>query len=226
VEDQMMRREGIVRLAMIVVTAVNVAACGATARLTVADGTGPRPILPPPTTALIPTVHVVEAKGWPLEAKPVAAEGTTVGAFARGLDHPRWLYVLPNGDVLVAETNAPPRPEDGKGIKGWFFKRYQKKAGGAVPSANRITLLRDADGDGVAEMRAVFLSGLNSPFGMALVADVLYVANTDALVRFSYSPGQTTVAAPATTVVNLPGAPSIIIRLKTSLPTLMDRNCS
>ena len=129
---------------------VSVAACGTAARLPVSAGTGPHPELPPPQSSLFPTVNVVSAKGWQGGAKPVAAEGTTVAAFARGLDHPRWLYVLPNGDVLVAETNAPPRPEDGKGIKGWFFKHYQKKAGGAVPSANRITLLRDTDGDGVA----------------------------------------------------------------------------
>ena len=90
---------------------------------------------------------------------PTAAEGLAVTAFARGLDHPRWLYVLPNGDVLVAETNAPKRPDDGKGLKGWFFKRFQKKAGGGVPSANRITLLRDADGDGVAETRSVLCPG-------------------------------------------------------------------
>ena len=99
---------------------------------------------------------------------PIAQSGTTVSVFAIGLDHRRWLYVLPNGDVLVAETNAPPRPDDNKGLRGWFFKRFQKKAGGAVPSANRITLLRDADGDGQAEVRSTFLSGLNSPFGMAL----------------------------------------------------------
>jgi glucose/arabinose dehydrogenase len=199
--------QGFGRLAIVVLIAAHVAACGATARLTVADGTGPRPILPPPTTSLIPTVHVVTAKGWPSDARPVAADGTTVFAFARGLDHPRWLYVLPNGDVLVAETNAPPRPDHGKGIKGWFFKRYQKKAGGAVPSANRISLLRDGDGDGIAETRSAFLSGLNSPFGMALVGDTLYVANTDAIVRFPYSQGQTTITAPATKVVDLPGGP-------------------
>ena len=133
--------------------------CGGKARLPVSAGTGPQPALPPPRNSLIPLVNVVTAKGWPAGATPLAAEGTPVAAFAGDLDHPRWLYVLPNGDVLVAETNAPPRPEDGKGIKGWFFKRYQKKAGGAVPSANRITLLRDADGDGVAETRTVFLDG-------------------------------------------------------------------
>ena len=124
-------------------------------------------------------------------------------AFARGLEHPRWLYVLPNGDVLVAETNAPPRPDDNKGLKGWFFKRYQKKAGGAVPSANRISLLRDADGDGVAETRSVLLANLNSPFGMALVGDTLYVANSDAIVRVPYRPGDTEIDAPPAKVVDL-----------------------
>jgi glucose/arabinose dehydrogenase len=189
---------------VLVVMAIAAAGCGATARLTVADGTGPKPVLPAPRRSLLPTVNVVSAKGWTDEQKPVAVEGTAVSALARGLDHPRWLYVLPNGDVLVAETNAPPRPQYAKGIKGWFFKRYQKKAGGTVPGANRITLLRDADADGVAEVRSVLLSGLNAPFGMALVGDVLYVANSDAVVRFPYSSGQTQITAPPAKVVDLP----------------------
>ncbi len=180
-------------------------ACGAPARLPVSAGIGPDPVLPPPSTSLIPLVHVVTAKGWPAGVRPLSAEGTSVTAFATGLDHPRWLYVLPNGDVLVAETNAPPRPDDNKGIKGWFFKYFQKKAGGAVPTANRITLLRDSDGDGVAELRSTFLSDLNSPFGMALVGNALYVANTDAIVRFPYVTGRTRIDAPATKVVDLPG---------------------
>lgn len=183
-----------------------VTACGATARYPVTAGTGPKPTLPPPDTSLIPLVHVVDAKGWTDGAKPVTAPGTAVTAFASGLDHPRWLYVLPNGDVLVAETNGPPRSSAYTGIKGWFFKRYQKKAGGAVPSANRITLLRDADGDGVAEMRTVFLRNLASPFGMALVGETFYVANADALVRFPYAVGQTEITAAATNVVDLPGS--------------------
>jgi glucose/arabinose dehydrogenase len=190
-----------------VVTTGALAGCGATARLAVADGTGPQPVLPAPRRSLLPTVNVVTAKGWTGDEKPVPAEGTAVSAFARGLDHPRWLYVLPNGDVLVAETNGPPRSSGYKGIKGWFFKRYQKKAGGAVPSANRITLLRDADGDGVAETRSVLLSGLNSPFGMALVDNVLYVANSDALVRVPYSTGQTQITAKPTKVVDFPPGP-------------------
>jgi glucose/arabinose dehydrogenase len=180
-------------------------ACGSAARLPVTAGMGTSPTLPPPSKSLIPLVKVVTAKGWPPAGKPLGAEGTAVGAFAQGLEHPRWLYVLPNGDVLVAETNAPPRPENNKGIKGWFFNRYQKKAGGAAPSANRITLLRDADGDGVAEVRTVFLRGLTGPFGMALVGETLYVANTDALVRFPYAEGQTEITAPAAKVVDLPG---------------------
>jgi glucose/arabinose dehydrogenase len=130
-----------------------------------------------------------------------------VNAFAAGLDHPRSLYLLPNGDVLVAETNAPPSPQATTGIKGWFFRRFQKKAGAGVPSANRITLLRDADGDGVAETRSLFLENLSSPFGMVLVGTTLYVANSDAIVRFPYAPGQTRITAPSVKVVDLPAGP-------------------
>jgi glucose/arabinose dehydrogenase len=180
-------------------------ACGAPARLPVAAGTGPSPALPGPTTSLIPVINVVTAKGWPAGSAPSGAEGTVVSAFAGGLAHPRWLYVLPNGDVLVAETNAPKRPDDNTGIKGWFFKHYQKKAGGAAPSMNRILLLRDADGDGVAETRTVFLSGLNAPFGMTLVGGDFFVANTDALVRFPYKAGETHITEPGVKVVDLPG---------------------
>jgi glucose/arabinose dehydrogenase len=186
---------------------VSLSGCGAAARLTVPDGTGPNPQLPAPSRSMFPTVNVVSAKGWSGEEKPVAASGLTVTAFARGLDHPRWLYVLPNGDVLVAETNAPARSSGYKGLKGWFFKRYQKKAGGGVPSANRITLLRDADADGVAETRSVLLGGLNSPFGMVLVGNDLFVANADALVRFPYAQGQTEITASATKVVDFPPGP-------------------
>ena len=199
-----MRFTGLARGPLIALAIGAASACGTAARLPVSAGVGPNPTLPPPQRSMFPTVNVVTAKGWPAGAKPVAADGTTATAFAGGLEHPRWLYVLPNGDVLVAETNAPPRPDYAKGIKGWFFKRFQKKAGGAVASANRITLLRDADGDGVAETRSVLLSRLNAPFGMALVRDVLYVANSDAVVRFPYSSGQTEITTPAVKVVDLP----------------------
>ena len=179
-------------------------ACSGGALLPVDAGIGPNPTLPDPRPTLIPTVNVVDAKGWPAGATPTPAPGLAVTAFARGLNHPRWLYVLPNGDVLVAETNAPKRPDDNKGLKGWFFKKFQKKAGGGVPSADRITLLRDADGDGVAETRSVLLSALTSPFGMALVGDALYVANTDALVRVPYARGDTRITATPTRVTALP----------------------
>jgi glucose/arabinose dehydrogenase len=135
---------------------------------------------------------------------PLPADDLHVTAFARGLDHPRWIYVLPNGDALVAETNAPPRPEDNTGLRGWFFKRYQKKAGGATPTANRITLLRDADGDGIAEFRSVLMDGLNSPFGMADHDGTLYIANTDAVVRVPWRAGVTRIDAAPVTVVLLP----------------------
>jgi glucose/arabinose dehydrogenase len=184
-----------------------IAACGGTAKLPFSAGTGPDPQLPEPERSLIPTVHIAPARGWSEGGKPAVADGLAVSAFAARLDHPRWLYVLPNGDVLVAETNAPPKPEDGKGIKGKAMKLVMKKAGAGVPSANRITLLRDADGDGVPETRTVFLEGLSSPFGMALVGHDLYVANSDAVVRFPYSPGATRITAAGTKVVDLPGGP-------------------
>ncbi|MBX3620152.1 MAG: sorbosone dehydrogenase family protein [Rhizobacter sp.] len=183
------------------------AGCGDTARLTVADGTGPMPELPPPSRTLIPTVNVAPAAPWPAGAGPTASDGLRVAAFARELDHPRWLLVLPNGDVLVAETNAPPKPDDGKGLKGWVMGLMMKRAGAAPPSANRITLLRDTDGDGVADQRSVLLQGLHSPFGMALVGDQLYVANSDAVVRFPYTDGATRIDAPPQQVVALPAGP-------------------
>ena len=186
-------------------TAWLVVGCGGAARYPVNAGIGPKPLIPPPNSTPIPTINVVTAKGWAPGQTPIPAAGTRVTAFARGLNHPRWLYVLPNGDVLVAETNAPKRPEDGKGIKGWFFKYFQSKAGGAVPTPNRIILLRDADGDGVAETRTVFLSGLNSPFGMALVGGTFYVANTDAVVRFPYHAGDTHISSAPLKVSDLPG---------------------
>ncbi len=171
-------------------------------------GSGPDPALPEPAKkSIIPTVNTAKAIGWPANAKPIAAAGMRVEAFARGLSHPRWLYVLPNGDVLVAESNAPPKPGDNKGLKGKVMKSLMKSAGAGVPSANRITLLRDSDGDGVAEQRTVFLRNLNSPFGMALAGDTFYVANADALVKFLYRAGETSIAAAPPTVTDLPGGP-------------------
>ena len=179
-------------------------ACGRSAGLPVSAGTGPEPVLPAPQRALIPLVHVARATGWPAGRQPVPAAGLAVSAFATGLAHPRWLHVLPNGDVLVAETNAPPRPDDATGIKGWFFKRFQKKGGGAAPGADRITLLRDSDGDGIADRRWPLLEHLYAPFGMARVGTDLVVANSDALMRFPYRDGDTVITARGIMITALP----------------------
>jgi len=192
------------RIIVILPLLVALVGCGETARLPVEAETGPHPTLVPPHPTLIPTINIAPAIGWPAGTTPTAAPGLAVNAFATGLDHPRWLYVLPNGDVLVAETNGPKRPDDQKGIKGWFMKRMYKRAGAAVPSANRITLLRDADGDGVAETRTVLLQNLTSPFGMTLVGRNFYVADTDALLRFPYSDGQTQITDQGVKVLDLP----------------------
>ena len=184
--------------------AMSLAGCGDNATLPIRDGMGPDPTLPPPKHSMLPTVHIAPAKAWTAGEAPRAAEGLRVSALATGLDHPRWLYVLPNGDVLVAETNAPPKPDDGKGFRGWAMKKVMARAGAAVPSANRITLLRDADGDGVAETRSVLLDGLSSPFGIALSGNSLYVANTDAIVRYPYKAGDTRIAAAGTRIAGLP----------------------
>jgi glucose/arabinose dehydrogenase len=188
-----------------VLTGIAISACASPARLPVTAGIGAAPELPPPETSFIPLVNVVEAKGWRSGEEPETPPGLEVKKFAGDLSHPRWLYVLPNGDVLVAETNAPVRPEDGKGIKGFFFKYFQGRAGGGVPSANRITLLRDTDGDGVADVRSVFLTNLYSPFGMALVGSNFYVANADAVVRFPYTAGTGQIEQPGVTLTPLPG---------------------
>ncbi|MFL6591946.1 MAG: PQQ-dependent sugar dehydrogenase [Luteimonas sp.] len=181
--------------------------CGESARLAVRDGIGPNPQLPPPRHTLVPTVDIAPARGWPPGRMPTAAPGWAVAPFAQGLDHPRWLYVLPNGDVLVAETDAPPKPEDETGLKGFVMKLLMRRAGSGHPSANRITLLRDTDGDGVAETRSALLQGLNSPFGMALVGDTLYVAATDAVVAVPYHAGELHITATPRTLAALPAGP-------------------
>ena len=186
------------------VLSVLMAGCGDMATLPVAAGSGPQPSLPAPHKGLIPTVNIAPAVGWERGETPTAAPGTRVTAFASGLDHPRWLHVLPNGDVLVAETNAPPRPDAGFSLRRWVMGLVMKRAGAATPSANRITLLRDTDGDGTADLRSVLIEGLNSPFGMALVDDGLYVANSDAVLRFPYNAGDTRITAPSVKVVELP----------------------
>lgn len=188
-----------------VLAGLTLVACGSGPALDPRVGFGPDPQLPEPRSGLFPVIKIAPAVGWPDGRMPTPAEGLRVQAFADGLDHPRWLYLLPNGDVLVAETAAPPKPEgQSGGIRGWFAGLVMGEAGAAVPSADRITLLRDADGDGVAETRGVFLSGLISPFGMALVGDQLYVANADAVVRVPYTTGQTAITTTPVKVADLP----------------------
>ena len=172
-------------------------------------GFGPNPQLPPPQTSLIPPIGVPDVVEWPAGVAPVAPPGFTVTRYAEKLQHPRWLLVLPNGDVLAAEAAGPPSKggKTNSGIKGWVKKQLMKKVKSAVPSADRITLLRDADGDGIAETRTVFAQGLKSPFGMTLVGGTLYVANADGVVSFPYQPGQTAVAGPGAAVFSLPGGP-------------------
>jgi glucose/arabinose dehydrogenase len=189
---------------IVLVTRVTLLGCASPSTNPEGSDVGPDPVLAAPQKSVVPTVHVAPAKGWPAGARPVSPAGWKVTALAADLKHPRWVTVLPNGDVLVAESNAPERPEEGKGVKGRVMGFFMKKAGAGIPSANRITLLRDADGDGVADTRTVFLDGLNSPFGMALVGSDLYVANTDAVLRFPYRPGDLRINAPGEKVADLP----------------------
>lgn len=178
--------------------------CEEGAKLPIAAGTGANPVLPPPHETLIPTVNIAPARRWSAGQTPTPADGLKVSSYASGLEHPRWLFVLPNGDVLVAETNAPPKPDDGKGVRGFVMGLVMAEAGAATPSANRITLLRGRDANGMAQVKSVFLSGLNSPFGIALIGTDLYVADTDAVLRFPYQDGQTAISATGVKIVDLP----------------------
>ena len=200
------------RLCLIPLAALMMVACGETAKLPFEAGVGPNPQLPAPNKTLIPTLKIAEASGWNDTAGPTAAAGFKVVALARGLDHPRWVYTLPNGDVLVVESNKPPKepgaPQAEKSLfqkaKGVVQGMVMKRAGAEVPSANRITLLLDANNDGVAETRNVFIQGLNSPFGVVLVGNELFIANADALVKVPYVEGQTSATAAPVKVTDLP----------------------
>src|SRR5690606_6418012 len=193
-------------LALPLVAALGLAACETESVLPETDGFGAAPNLPAPQPQRVPMVKIAPAVGWPEGRTPIPAAGLAVNAFATGLDHPRWLYVLPNGDVLVAESQAPARPKEKKGgLRGWIEGLVMARAGsGERPSADRISLLRDADGDGTAETKTVFLGGLTSPFGMALVGERLYVANADAVVMVPYQTGQTRIDAAPVKVADLP----------------------
>lgn len=163
---------------------------------------GREPRITEPRREIIPSIKIAKAVGWAPGAAPVAAGGLKVTRFAEGLDHPRSLYRLPNGDVLVAETGSPPRPSNG--ITGRVMKYLLASAGAGGASANRIALLRDSDGDGRADQRLPFLTGLNSPHGMALVGDTFYVANTDSLMAFPYKAGDSRITAKGRKILNLP----------------------
>ena len=179
--------------------------CGSKAKLSVDAVTGPNPKLVEPKSSWFPTVEIAKAVGWAKGAAPTPAPGLQVTEYAAGLSHPRWLYVLPNGDVLVAETDAPGRPgQQSGGLRSWIEGLVMKRAGARMPSANRITLLRDANRDGVVDSRFTFLTGLNSPFGMALHDGTLYVADADALIAFPYKDGDTRIGAKPRKIVDLP----------------------
>ena len=200
------RRRGALSLAALSASCL-FAACSESSKLPDLADTGVMPTLPAPTTSALPTVNIAPAVGWSAGQAPTAANGLQVKAFVSRLEHPRWLQVLSNGDVLVAETNAPPRPESGTGIKGFVMKQVMKRAGAGTPSANRIILLRDADGNGEAETRTVFLENLNSPFGMAVVGDKFYVAHTDAVWEYAYVEGAMRIEGAGRKLVDLPGGP-------------------
>lgn len=167
------------------------------------EGYGANPRLPAPQEdGALPTLNTATAIGWPAGASPTAPDGFTVTRYAEGLQHPRWLYVLPNGDVLVAESSTT--ASQGGGIMGWIRNLVQRRAGAISENANRVTLLRDSDGDGDVDERAVFAENLNQPFGIVLVGDHIYIANTDAVVRFPYTLGATNVSGEGETVLELP----------------------
>jgi len=179
---------------------------GDPAEYSVEQVTGDDPLLAEPDPQTIPTVGVATPIGWGDNEAPAAAEGLVVNRFATGLEHPRIIYTLPNGDVLVAEANAPERPLAGGWLTNLVAGFLFRKAGAAVPSPNKLVLLRDADGDGVAETRAVLRDDLASPGGMAWADGKLYVANHDAVLSYDYQPGETTLAGAPKKLMDLPGA--------------------
>jgi len=163
---------------------------------------GPSPTLPQAYRGWFPTLNFSKARPWPENTSPKAPSGFSVSRYASGLEHPRWLYMLPNGDVLVAESSSIERTP--KSIRDRIQVWFQRGAGAVGPSANRITLLRDANGDGVADYRNTFLSGLNQPFGMAFLGAMLYVANTDGVWQYPYHGGETSIESKGRKILDLP----------------------
>ena len=184
--------------------ALALAGCGGPAPIDPHRQIGPNPYLPDIHQYLLPPMHVVANVGWGA-ATPTVPAGMQVKALATGLSNPRSLYVLPNGDILVVESGGPPAPVSRP--KELIINWVEKKAHSATPPGNRILLFRDADGDGVPETKTVFIDHLTSPFGVVLVGSDLYVADTDAVLRFPYQAGDTRITAPATKLTDLPAGP-------------------
>lgn len=197
------------RLALLSASLLSLAACDDGSSFDRQSQVGPDPQLPEPHQYLFPPMHLADVVGWKDGETPTVPEGFKIEALATGLQHPRALYTLPNGDVLVVESKSPAldpvkRPKDL--VMGWIESLTTSSGGDAGPS-NRITLLRDADGDGKPEVRETFLDHLYSPFGVALVGSDLYVANTDAIMHYAYHDGDTKIADPGTVLAPLPGGP-------------------
>lgn len=192
------------RRLMVAASVLLVAGCsGESKQLNLSREFGSAPELTEPAESVPPTMNPAKAVGWPEGGGPVPAPGMSVTAFAQGLEHPRWVLPLPNGDVLVAESDRPEGSLGIKGVTGWVASKVMNYAGADLESADRITLLRDTNGDGVANLRTAFLEDLHSPFGMTLVDDLLYIANADAIVRVPYREGDTVASAPPELVVQL-----------------------
>jgi len=193
------------RLAALALLSLSAASCGGPKSLDPSAGIGPDPTLPDPHYYLVAPVRIAPPVGWKDGQTPTAAPGLKVAKFAGGLTNPRWLYVLPNGDVLAVESDGP--AEIVKRPKDLIMTLVMKKAHGKPPPDQRILLFRDTNGDGVADSSSVFLDHLNSPFGMALVGNDFYVANTDALLRFPYRPGAASIREKGVKVTDLPAGP-------------------
>jgi glucose/arabinose dehydrogenase len=169
---------------------------------------GPTPVLPEPRQYLLPPMHLAPVVGWKSGETPTVTSGLHIEALAVGLEHPRSLYTLPNGDVLVVETRSPgiePTRRPKNIIMNWMESIVTSN--GQSKGSNRITLLRINREDGKPDVRTIFLDHLSSPFGVALVGNDLYVADTDAILRFPYTPGETSITAPGTELTPLPGGP-------------------
>jgi glucose/arabinose dehydrogenase len=192
---------------LVVLLSLPLTACAIGPSSSADNGFGASPDMPAPQSTLLPMVNIAPVQARPDGFIPSAPDGFSVTRFAGGLAHPRWIYTLPNGDVLVAESDAPKEHDEGSGLFGWVRRQVMKRAGAGVSSPDRIVLLRDANNTGVAQMQTVFIGGLHSPFGMALIGNELYVADTDALLRFDYVEGATQITGPGVKVADLPAGP-------------------